>query len=124
MEATAARPEAMSSMHESDLVYEVIKGAGKVGGYLHHFLTDMMYYAGKTVAHVRGICSGFRDSLNEGSGKEAKITILRLIRNDAAIDEADKRELYMSFGRDMVELTKAGVESENLTVIDLSKYGI
>jgi hypothetical protein len=47
---------------------------------------------------------------------------MRLVKSDAAIDEADKREFYTNFGRDMVELTKTGVEGENLTIIDLSKY--
>lgn len=122
MEATAGRPEGMSSMHESDFVYGVIKGAGKVGGYLHHILTDMMYYAGKTVAHVRSVCSDFKDSLCEGRSEEGKITVMRLVRSDAVIDEADKREFYMNFGRDMVEVTKSGLESENLTIIDVSKY--
>jgi hypothetical protein len=47
---------------------------------------------------------------------------MRLVRSDSVIDEADKREFYMSLGRDMVELTKSGLESENLTIIDLSRY--
>lgn len=122
MEATAPRPEKMSSMHESDFVYEVIKGAGKVGGCLHHILANMMYYTGKTVAHVWSVCSDFKGSLYEERNEDRKITIMRLVRSDAVIDEADKREFYMNIGRDMVELTKSGVESENLTVIDLSKY--
>jgi hypothetical protein len=124
MEATTARPEEMSSMHESDFVYEVIKGAGRVGGCLHHILTDMMYYAGKTVAQVRSVCSGLKSSLYEGKSEEGKITIMTLVRSDSAINDADKREFYMNFGRDMVEVTKSGMESENLTIIDLSKYGI
>jgi hypothetical protein len=28
----------------------------------------------------------------------------------------------MNFGRDMMEVTKSGLESENLTIIDLSRY--
>ena len=28
----------------------------------------------------------------------------------------------MNLGRDMVEATKSGLESENLTIIDLSRY--
>jgi hypothetical protein len=122
MEATAARPEGMSSMHESDFVYEVIKGAGKVGGYLHHILTNTMYYAGKYVNYVRSVCSGLKVPVFEERYEEGKMTIMRLVRSDSVIDEADKREFYMSLGRDMVELTKSGLESENLTIIDLSRY--
>lgn len=124
MEATAARPEGMSTMHESDFVYEVIRGAGKVGGYLQHILTDVVYYTGKTVAHVRRVCSGLPGSLREGRSDEGKITVMHLVRNDAVIDDADKREFYINFGRDMMAVTKSGLESENLTIIDLSKYGI
>jgi hypothetical protein len=63
-----------------------------------------------------------RGSLYEEKSEEGKITLVHLLRSDAAIDEADKREFYMNLGRDMVELTKSGVESENLTIIDLSRY--
>jgi hypothetical protein len=124
MEATAARSEEMSSMHESDFVYEVIRGAGKVGGYIQNILTDTIYYAGKYVNYVRSVCSGLKGPVFEERYEEGKITIMRLVRSDSVIDEADKREFYMNFGRDMVELTKCGVERENLTIIDLSKYGI
>jgi len=122
METTADKMEGMSSMPASDFVYEAIKGAGKVGGYIHNILADTMYYAGKTVAHVRRVCSGFKGSLYEERSEEGKITIMRLVRSDAVIDEADRREFYMNLGRDMVELTKSGLESENLTIIDLAKY--
>lgn len=123
METTAAKMEGMSSMHASDFVYEAIKGAGKVGGYIHNILTDTMYYAGKYVAYARSsVCSGFKGSLYEERSEEGKITIMRLVRSDAVIDEADRREFYMNFGRDMVEVTKSGLESENLTIIDLSRY--
>jgi hypothetical protein len=122
MEATAAKMEGMSSMRESDFVYEAIKGAGKVGGYLHNILIDSLYYAGKTLACVQSVCSGLKGSLCEGRSEEGGITVMRLVRSDGVIDEADKREFYMSLGRDMVETTKSGLESENLTIIDLSKY--
>ena len=122
MEADAPKMEGISSMNASDFVYEAIRGAGKVGGYVHSILTDTMYYAGKYVAHVRGVCSGFRVPLSRERSEEGKITIMRLLRSDAAIDEADKREFYMNLGRDIVEATKSGRESENLTIIDLSRY--
>ena len=122
METAATRTEGMSSMHASDFVYEAIKGVGMVGGYLHNMLADTMYYAGKYFAYVRSVCSGFEGSLYEGRSEEGKITIMRLVRSGAVIDEADKREFYMNFGRDMVEVTKSGLESENLTIIDPSKY--
>ncbi len=122
MEPAAAKMEGMSSMNASDFVYEAIRGAGKVGGYVHNILTDTMYYAGKYAAYVRSVCLGFKDSLYEERSGEGKITMMRLVRRDAVIDEADKREFYMNLGRDMVELTKSGLESENLTIIDLSKY--
>lgn len=124
MEAEAAKMEEMSSINTSDFVYEVIRGAGKVGGYIQNILTDTIYYAGKYVAYVRNVCSGLKVPLFEERLEEGKITIMHLARNDSVIAEADKREFYMNLGRDMVELTKTGIESENLTVIDLSKYGI
>ena len=122
MEADASRMERISSMNASDFVYEAIRGAGKVGGYLHGIVTDTMYYAGKYIAHVRGACSGFRVPPSRERSEEGKITIMRLLRSDAVIDEADKREFYMNLGRDIVEATKSGRESENLTIIDLSRY--
>jgi hypothetical protein len=122
MEAEAPKMEGMPSMPASDFVYEAIKGAGKVGGYLHNILIDTMYCAGKYAASVRSAWSGFRGSRYEGRSEEGKITIRRLVRSDAVIDEADRREFYMNLGRDMVEVTKSGLESENLTIIDLSKY--
>ena len=122
MEATAAKMEGISSIHASDFLYEAIKGAGRVGGYLHNILAETMYYAGKTLASVRSVCSGFKGSLVEERSEDGKVTVMRLVRSDAVIDEADRREFYMNLGRDMVELTKSGLESENLTIIDLSKY--
>ncbi len=122
METTAAKTEGMSSMDKPDLVYEVFKGAGKVGGYIHNILTDTMYYAGKSFAYVRSVCAGFKGSLYEEGSEEGNVTLMRLVKSDAAIDEADKREFYMNLGRDMVELTKSGLESEDLTIIDLSRY--
>jgi hypothetical protein len=124
MEAETAKMEEISSMNASDFVYEVIRGAGKVGGYIQNILTDTIYYAGKYVAYVRSVYSGLKVPVFEERYEEGKITIMHLVRSDSVIDEADKRDFYMNFGRDMVELTKSGVESENLTIIDLSKYGL
>ena len=122
MEATAAKMEEMSSMHESDFVYEAFQGAGKVGGHLHNIFVDTLYYAGKTFACVRSVCSGLKGSLYEGRSGGGKLTVRRLVKSDAVIEEGDRREFYMNLGRDMVEMTKSGLESENLTIIDLSKY--
>ena len=124
METAGAKAEGMASMQASDFVYEAIKGAGKVGGYLHNILANTMYYAGKSVAFVRSVYSGIKGSPNEEKSEKGKLTIIRLVRSDAAIDEVDRREFYTNFGRDMVEVTKSGLESENLTIIDLSKYEI
>jgi len=122
METTAVKREVMSSTNASAFIYEAIKGAGKVGGYIHNILADTMYYAGKSVAFVRSAYSGIKGSPNEEKSEEGKLTIIRLVRSDAVIDEADRREFYTLFGRDMVEATKSGLESESLTIIDLSKY--
>jgi len=116
------KAEEMYSMDSTDFVFKVIKGAGKVGGYIHNILDDTMYYTGKYVAFVRSLCSGARCIPNEEKGGEGKLTIMRLVRSDIVIDEADRREFYANFGRDMVEMAKNGLESENLTIIDLSKY--
>jgi len=122
METTTGKTEGMSSIKASDLIYEAIKGAGKVGGYIHNILADTMYYAGKSVAFVRSVYSGIKGSPNKEKSEEGKLTIVRLIRSNAVIDEPDRREFYTNFGRDIVEATKSGLESENLTIIDLSKY--
>jgi hypothetical protein len=122
VETTTGKREGMSSSNASDLIYEAVKGAGKVGGYIHNILANTMYYAGKYVAFVRSVYSGIKGSPNEEKGREGKLTIVRLIRSDAVIDKADRREFYANFGRDMVDVTKSGLESENLTIIDLSKY--
>jgi hypothetical protein len=122
METTAAKTEGKDSMQATDLVYEAIKGAGMVGGYLQNIFSGAMYYAGKTTGYIRSVCFGFKDSRVEERSQEGKITIMRLMRSEAKIEEADRREFYMNLGRDMVEATKSGLESENLTIIDLSRY--
>jgi len=122
METTTAQTEGMASMYASDFVYEAIKGAGKVGGYIHNFLADSMYYAGKYAAYVRDVCSSCKFPQYGEKNAEGKLTIVHLVKSDAAMDEADKREFYMNLGRDMVALTKSGLESENLTIIDFSRY--
>ena len=48
--------------------------------------------------------------------------MVRMVRSDAGIDDADKREFYLHLGRDLVTVTQSGLESENLTIIDLSRY--
>jgi len=116
------KTEGLSSVGASDLVYEAIRGVGKVAGYLHDILANTMYCAGKYIAHVRSVCPGSHGPLFQERSEEGKITIMRLVRSDAVIDEAEKREFYMNLGRDMVEATKSGLESENLTIIDLSRY--
>jgi len=122
MGTTVAKTEGMAAIKASDIIYEAIKGVGMVGGYLQNILADTMYYAGQYVAYVRNVCSGGRISTQEASSAEGKVTILSLMKSDVIIDEADKKEFYMNFGRDMVKITKIGLESENLTIIDLSKY--
>lgn len=121
MESTETKMEGMASMLASDFVYEAIKGAGKLGGYMHNILTETMYYAGKSFAYVWSVCLGGVGPLSAESD-QGKLTIVHLLRSDAPIDEAEKREFYMNLGRDMVAVTKSGMESENLTIIDLSKY--
>jgi hypothetical protein len=125
METTTAQTEEMSSVYASDFVYEAIKGLGKVGGYVYNALAETMYYAGKYFAYVRKQCTGLRVPVHmESSSEEGKLTVMRLVKSDAAIDEADKIDFYMKLGRDLVTATKSGLESENLTIIDLSKYEV
>jgi hypothetical protein len=124
METTAGKREGTDSIPTSDFVYEAIKGAGMIGGYLQNIISDAMYYTGKTVGYVRSVCFGLKDSLSEGKSREGKTTIIRLLRNEAEIKEADRRDFYMNLGRDVVEMTKSGLEKENLTIIDLSRYEV
>jgi len=122
METTAARTSGMSAIGETDFVYEAIKGAGMVGGYIQNILADTIYFAGRYIAYVRDMCSGYQGSLFPDRLDESKISMVRMVRSDAVIDDADKHEFYLRLGRDLVAATKAGLESENLTMIDLSRY--
>jgi hypothetical protein len=122
MEATAGKRNGMDSRQTSDFVYEAIKGAGMVGGYLQNIFSDAIYYAEKTVVYIRSVCFGSKDSLFEKRNEDGKITMIRLLRKETEIEEVDRREFYMNLGRDLVEMTKSGLESENLTIIDLSRY--
>ena len=122
METTAAQADGMSSTHETDFVYEAIKGVGMVGGYLQIILADTVYYAGKYIAYVREMCSNCQGSLFAAKIDASRISMVRMVSDDAAIDEADKQEFYLRFGRDLVTVTKSGLDSENLTIIDLSRY--
>jgi hypothetical protein len=122
MDTTTAQAERMSSIRDADFVYEAIKSAGIVGGYLQNILTDTIYYAGRYIAYVRNVCLGCQDSLFAGKPDESKVSMVRIVRNDAEISDDDKREFYLHLGRDLVAATKSGLESENLTIIDLSRY--
>ena len=122
MDTTTAQAEGMPSIPDTDFVYGAIRGAGKVGGYIQTILADTMYYAGKYIAYVRSVCAGCQGSPFAGRTEEGKLSIVRLVRSDAGVDDAEKGEFYLNFGRDMVTVTKSGLESENLTIIDLSRY--
>lgn len=121
METTTAKTEGMASVQIADLVYEA---AGKVGDYLQDILADTMYYAGKYVAYVRDVCAAYQLPLGVRAREDGKITIMSLVNSHAVVEEADRREFYLNFGRDMVEMTKSGLESDNLTIIDLSRYNL
>jgi hypothetical protein len=124
METTTTKTEGLTSKEAFDVLYEAMRCAGKVGGYIEQALIETMTYAGKTVAYILSVCSGLKAASGQERYPGGNITILHLVRGEGALDEADQREFYMNFGRDLVELTKAGVASENLMIIDLSKYGI
>lgn len=122
MNTAAAQAERVSSIRDTDFVYEAIRSAGMVGGYLQDILADTMYYAGRYIAYVRNVCSTCQNSLFAERTDESKVSMVRMVRSTSEIDEADKREFYLHFGRDLVAATKSGLESENLTIIDLSRY--
>jgi len=122
METTTAKTEGITAMQASDFIYEAFKGVGMVGGYLQNILADTVYYAGKYVAYVRSVCLGDKVAPDEGDRPEGKMTILSLLKGETVIVEADQREFYLNFGRDMADMTKSALENENLTIIDLSKY--
>jgi hypothetical protein len=124
METTAGKREGMDSRPNSDIIYEAIKGAGMIGGYLQNIFSEALHYAGKSVGYVRNVCFGFKNSSIEKRSEEGKVTMIRLMRKEAEIEEADRRAFYMNLGRDMVEMTQSGLESENLTIIDLSRYNL
>ncbi|MEI6666951.1 MAG: hypothetical protein WCP29_02260 [Acidobacteriota bacterium] len=122
MDTTATQADRMSSFGEADFVYEALKGAGAIGDYLQDILADTVYYAGKYIAYVRDAYLTCQGSLFAERIDESKISLVRMVRGDADIDDGEKREFYLHFGRDLVTATKSGLESDTLTIIDLSRY--
>ena len=121
METVSEEKEA-SSRSVSGFFHDVINGSGKVGEYIYDILNNTFYYTGKCSSHIFNKCKHLKISICEKVGKKGGVTIKHLVKNDAAIDDAAKKDFYMRFGRDIVELTKSDIEKENLTIIDVSKY--
>ena len=119
---TASEVKKESSRSISGFFHDVINGSGKVGEYIYDIVNNTFYYTGKCSSHIFNICKHLKISICERVGKNGEITIKHLVKNDAAIDDAAKRDFYIRLGRDIVELTKSDIEKENLTIIDVSKY--
>jgi hypothetical protein len=122
MDTATAETRGMSSIADNDLLYDAIRGVGIVGGYIQNIIADTVYYAGKYIAYVRDVCLSGQGAGCCARPDESKISMVRMVRSDAAIDEDDKREFYLHLGRDLVTATKSGLNSENLTILDLSRY--
>lgn len=108
----------------SDFVQDAIKCADKICSHVYDFMGNSIYYSGKCSGYIFSGYKVIQASIYEKFGIYKGVTITRLVKNDAAVDEPAKRDFYMSLGRDIVELTRADSESENLTIIDLSKYSL
>ena len=121
---TASEVKETSSGSVSGIVDDVVNGSCRAGEYMYDIVNNTFYFTGKCSGYIFNILKHFKISIFESVGQKGKITIKHLIRNDAAIDDAAKRDLYMNLGRDIVDLTKSDIENENLTIIDVSKYGL
>jgi len=111
-----------SSQSVFDAMHAAVHGVGRAGSYVYDAVSNTIYYTGKCSGHLLSGCRHLKTAVCERMGKKEAITIKRLVRNAAAIDDDAKKEFYIGLGRDIVELTKSGMESKNLTIIDLSKY--
>lgn len=119
---TVPEESKISSRKIFNALQSAVRGVGKAGGYVYDAVSNSIYYTGRCSGHILSGCKHLKVAAYEKMCKKQGITIQRLVRNEAAIDDDAKRDFYVSLGRDIVELTKSGMESKNLTIIDLSKY--
>ena len=107
--------------HTSDFANNVFYSAGMVSGHICDLSNDTVFYTGKFSAYLSKACQSFKAAIGDKI-RGRKLNIKYLVRDDTKVDSDAKEDFYLNLGRDIVKLTKSDLESENLTVIDTSKY--
>ena len=105
-----------------DITNNVFYGAGMVSGHIFDLPKNTFFYTGKFSGYLLKACQGFKAAIEDKIRGGRKLSIKYLVRGDTKVDSDAKEDFYLKLGRDIVELSKADLESENLTVIDTSKY--
>ena len=90
--------------------------------YTSDFVNNMFYSAGMFSGYLFKSCQSFKAAIKNKTSGRRKLTIKYLVRDDTKVDNDAKEDFYLNLGRDIVRLTKSDPESENLIVIDSSKY--
>jgi len=101
---------------------DVLYSAGMVSGHVCDLSNYTVFYTGKFSGYLSKVCQSFKAAIGDKIGIRSKLNIKYLVRGDTKVDNNAKEDFYLNLGRDIVRLTKSDLESENLTVIDTSKY--
>ena len=108
--------------HTSGFVNNVFYSAGMVSGHIYDLPKHTIYYTGKFSGYLFDACQSFKAAIEDKIGRRRKLNVKYLVVGDTKVDNDEKEDFYLNLGRDIVRLTKSDLESENLTVIDSSKY--
>jgi len=108
--------------YTSDFANNVSYSAGMVSGHICDLPNNTIYYTGKFSGYLFKACQSFKAAIGDKIRIRSKLNIKYLVRDDTKVDNNAKEDFYLNLGRDIVRLTKSDLESENLIVIDSSKY--
>jgi len=108
--------------YTSDLANNVFYSAGMVSGHICDLPNNTIYYTGKFSGYLFKACQSFKAALGDKIRIRSTLNIKYLVRDDTKVANNAKEDFYLNLGRDIVRLTKSDLESENLIVIDSSKY--
>ncbi|MBF0314616.1 MAG: hypothetical protein HQK50_09685 [Oligoflexia bacterium] len=108
-------------MECSDYLTEGNKCLSNFAVYVGKFFGMVVYQSKKLNLSLQEGITQIR--LDEFTGKLSCVKKLlpsgkRQLLNEASPD----RDFYAHFGKDLIELSKANLKSENITIIDVSKY--
>ena len=121
MDATSEDKETFFK-YPSDIANNVFYGAGLVSGHIFDLPNKTFFYTGKFSGYLFKACQSVKASIEDKIIRRRKLSIKYLVRGYTKVDSDAKEDFYLNLGRDIVRLTKSDLESENLTVIDTSKY--